>query len=69
MSNLKEGEDFYYSEEGYMVFTAKYHLKKGYCCGYGCRHCPYEYENVPEPRKSECIKQRTNDASPLNENS
>ena len=24
-----------------MVFTAAYHLKRGYCCGSGCRHCPY----------------------------
>jgi hypothetical protein len=24
-----------------MVFTAAYHLKRGSCCGSGCRHCPY----------------------------
>lgn len=36
-------EDFYYSEEGYIVFTEKYHLKRGYCCKSGCRHCPYGY--------------------------
>jgi hypothetical protein len=23
------------------VFTAIYHLKRGSCCGSGCRHCPY----------------------------
>jgi hypothetical protein len=23
------------------VFTAQHHLKRGYCCGNGCRHCPY----------------------------
>ena len=50
---LIEGEDFYYDEEGLMVLTEKYHLEKGYCCGNGCRHCPYDYENVPEPRRSE----------------
>jgi Family of unknown function (DUF5522) len=50
---LIEGEDFYYSEEGYIVLTEKYHLEKGYCCGNGCRHCPYEFENVPEPHKSQ----------------
>lgn len=33
-------EDFYF-EGGYMVFTAAYHLKRGYCCNSGCRHCPY----------------------------
>jgi hypothetical protein len=34
-------EDFYY-EGPYMVFTAAYHLKRGYCCNSGCRHCPYK---------------------------
>ncbi|WP_237563190.1 DUF5522 domain-containing protein [Algoriphagus kandeliae] len=24
-----------------MVFTEKYHRKRGYCCGSGCKHCPY----------------------------
>ena len=37
---LVEGEDFYY-ENGLMVFTAKYLLKRGYCCGSGCRECPW----------------------------
>jgi len=38
-----EPEDFYYSEEGYIVFTEKYHLKRGHCCQSGCRHCPYGF--------------------------
>jgi len=50
---LKEGIDFYFDADGYMVLTEAYHLEKGHCCGHGCRHCPYEYENVPEPRRSE----------------
>lgn len=33
-------EDYYY-DGPYLVFTAAYHLKRGYCCGSGCRHCPY----------------------------
>lgn len=33
-------EDFY-MENGLLVFTAAYHLKRGYCCNSGCRHCPY----------------------------
>jgi len=36
-------EDYYYSEEGYLVFTGKYLLKRGYCCKNGCKHCPYGY--------------------------
>lgn len=41
MSELIEGEDFYW-EGAYLVFTSEYHLRKGACCGSGCRHCPYE---------------------------
>jgi len=36
-----EGVD-YYMENGSLVFTSWYHLKRGYCCGNNCRHCPYE---------------------------
>jgi hypothetical protein len=39
--NLIEGVDFYYNEDGYKVFTEAYHLKRGYCCQNGCKHCPY----------------------------
>lgn len=40
---LREGED-YYIENGLFVFTSKYHLKRGYCCKSGCRHCPYGFK-------------------------
>ena len=50
---LIEGIHYYLNEEAKLVFTAQYHLEKGYCCGFGCRHCPYDYENVPEPKRSE----------------
>jgi hypothetical protein len=43
----QEGEDFYW-EGPYMVFTEAWHLKRGYCCGSNCRHCPYGHENVPK---------------------
>ncbi|MBX2964037.1 MAG: hypothetical protein KF687_16105 [Cyclobacteriaceae bacterium] len=38
----------YYIENGTLVFTIAYHLKRGYCCQSGCRHCPYEFkkENI-----------------------
>jgi hypothetical protein len=32
--------DFYF-ENGLIVFTAAYHKRRGYCCGSGCRHCPF----------------------------
>jgi len=53
MNNWIEGEDFYYNENGFIVLTAKYHLDRGHCCGNGCKHCPFEYKNVPEPERSE----------------
>ena len=39
-SPLVEGED-YYLEGAAMVFTARFLLRRGYCCESGCRHCPY----------------------------
>ena len=42
-AQLKD-EDYYLSEEGYVVFTEKYLLKRGYCCKSGCRHCPYGFD-------------------------
>jgi hypothetical protein len=41
-----DGIDFY-RESGRYVMTEWYHLKRGYCCGSKCRHCPYGHENVP----------------------
>jgi hypothetical protein len=41
--NTQKTED-YYLENGLMVFTASFLLKRGYCCQRGCRHCPYEAE-------------------------
>lgn len=40
--DLKPGD--YYVENGFMVFTAAYHLKRGHCCESRCRHCPYGFE-------------------------
>lgn len=36
-------DEFYYSDAGYIVFTEKYLLKRGYCCQNGCKHCPYGF--------------------------
>lgn len=43
---LVEGVDFY-REGAYVVFTEGYHLRRGYCCESGCRHCPYGSESEP----------------------
>ena len=29
------------AEGAAIVFTARYLLRRGYCCESGCRHCPY----------------------------
>lgn len=49
---LEPGE-FYYSPEGFIVFTEKYLLKRGYCCQTGCRHCPYGYDKKTGKFKNE----------------
>lgn len=43
MAQLEPG-DYYMSEEGFVVFTKQYHLKRGYCCQSGCEHCPYGFD-------------------------
>lgn len=43
---LIEGLDYYF-DDGLMVLTEHFLLKRGYCCGNRCRHCPYDYVNVP----------------------
>jgi Family of unknown function (DUF5522) len=43
---LVEGVDFYMDGLKF-VFTAAYHLKRGYCCNSKCRHCPYGRETIP----------------------
>ncbi len=35
----------YYKEGGALVFTEFYHILRGFCCGNGCRHCPYGHKN------------------------
>lgn len=49
---LKEGEDFYFNDEGLMVLTGHYLLKRGYCCQTGCKHCPYGFKKKDKPRET-----------------
>jgi len=58
---LEEGIDYYFNEDGYLVFTSKYLLDRGYCCGNGCRNCPYNYINVPEPQRTALIHKKNTD--------
>ncbi|HZI02246.1 MAG TPA: DUF5522 domain-containing protein [Flavisolibacter sp.] len=56
---LIEGQDFYFNEQGLMTFTAQHHLGRGYCCGNGCKHCPFDFEAVPEPRRSLLLSEKS----------
>lgn len=43
---IENGQDIYFDPEtGFAVLTAEFLLKRGYCCGSGCRHCPYEVKS------------------------
>ena len=53
-----EDADYYLNEEGLLTFTARFLLNRGYCCGNGCRHCPFDYEAVPEPKRSVLLEKR-----------
>ena len=39
---LRRKEPDVYMANGKKVLTESYHLKRGFCCGSNCRHCPYE---------------------------
>jgi Family of unknown function (DUF5522) len=57
---LIDGVHYYINDDGYVVLTKQYHLERGYCCGNGCLHCPFQYESVPEPGRSELLRQKNN---------
>lgn len=59
--HLIENVHFYYDETGLMVFTKEYHLQRGFCCGNGCRHCPYNYENVANEKEKEFLRKKISD--------
>ena len=58
MNELVEGEDYFLNKNGLLVFTEKYLLQRGTCCGSGCRHCPYNYKSVAEPERSKFLSLR-----------
>jgi hypothetical protein len=52
VTKMTQNVDYYIDSKGMWVFTAAYHEARGYCCGEACKHCPYDYEAVPEPIKT-----------------
>ncbi len=60
---ILDDDDFYYNDSGLVVFTAEYLLNRGYCCGNGCKNCPYDYKNVPEPKRTQLLKKREQESN------
>jgi hypothetical protein len=57
--NMIKDVDYYIDQKGMWVFTEAYHKARGYCCGQACKHCPFDYEAVPEPIKTRAQLIRT----------
>ncbi len=38
---LEQGVDYEINNDGNVVFTRQYHLKRGYCCKNKCLNCPW----------------------------
>ncbi|HLA94772.1 MAG TPA: SAM-dependent methyltransferase, partial [Pyrinomonadaceae bacterium] len=51
---LIEGIDFYF-DDGQMVLTEHFLKNRGYCCGNGCRHCPYFGDEAKGQSKNSSI--------------
>jgi hypothetical protein len=58
VKTLVENIDYYFNKEGLMVLTESYLKERGYCCGNGCLHCPYNYEAVSEPTRRQLLEKR-----------
>jgi hypothetical protein len=40
-ANDRKDSSYRDPDSGFFVLTAHYLANRGYCCGAGCRHCPY----------------------------
>ncbi|KAH9361431.1 hypothetical protein HPB48_003895 [Haemaphysalis longicornis] len=52
-----EGSEKSYTDPvtGFTVFTGLFHYLRGYCCGCGCRHCPYQHMNTKDEVKEKMM--------------
>jgi hypothetical protein len=47
---VARGDDGYLDPDtGLFVMTATFLAERGFCCGSGCRHCPYSSDEDGEP--------------------
>ncbi|HRN80575.1 MAG TPA: DUF5522 domain-containing protein [Ferruginibacter sp.] len=58
--------DYYTDENGNLVFTEHFLRKRGFCCGNGCRHCPYHYQNVDPAKRAELLRLKHSDEKESN---
>ncbi len=56
---MEQEVDYYFNESGLMVFTAAYHLKRGYCCKNKCMHCPWNYGKISKLKSIKIKKTNT----------
>ena len=59
----KDDKELYYLENGKVVFTPKYHLQRGDCCGSGCRHCPYIPVGIKGNKNTKDVKDNKTELS------
>lgn len=48
-ASLIKDLDYVINDDGNLVFTAHYLLKRGHCCQSGCLNCPYGYIEKADP--------------------
>ncbi|MBC7428107.1 MAG: hypothetical protein H7336_05820 [Bacteriovorax sp.] len=48
-SPLIENVDYVINDDGNLVFTSHYLLKRGHCCMSGCLNCPFGYTDKVDP--------------------
>ena len=55
-------DDFYTNKDKLVVMTEEYHIRRGSCCGSGCKHCPYwpPYQKMNKKLREDLLKREDN---------
>lgn len=62
----RDDKELYYLEDGKVVFTPLYHIRRGICCGNFCRHCPYIPTNIKGNTKLDQLWEKINQQNTKN---
>ena len=46
-------------DSGLYVLCATYLQSRGFCCGNGCRHCPFVGTSAEHPERAASVRRRT----------